>query len=143
MAKRSHIYVVDDDNPHVDVKSSFRFSTNKFAATRDIDHIQVRTSPFSGLLIVSTVSNRRLIPVRALQMDLLMVFGSTFLLMFVAYYLYWICLKRANLFGRVALLREDHLLKPQLPQTPRNFPETGKNLVSSPFGVQIKLEQAD
>lgn len=42
MAKRSHIYVVEDDNPHADVKSPFRFSSNKFAATRDIDHIQVR-----------------------------------------------------------------------------------------------------
>jgi len=41
MSKRSFVYVSDDDDPHVDVKSRFGFSANKFAATRDIDHIQV------------------------------------------------------------------------------------------------------
>jgi len=76
-------------------------------------------------------------------MDLLMVFGSSFVLILFAYYCYWIFLQRAKLFDRAYALREDQLLKPQYPQTPRQFAETSRVPAASPFGVQIKLEHAD
>ena len=43
MSKRQFIFISEEDNSHVDSKSSFGFSNNKFAAHRDIDHIQVRS----------------------------------------------------------------------------------------------------
>lgn len=41
MSKRTFTYIVDDTHAHVDSKSPFGFSSNKFAAHRNIDHIQV------------------------------------------------------------------------------------------------------
>lgn len=45
MSQRKFSYVVDDGNAHVDSKLLFGFTPNKFAAHRDIEHIQVRSLP--------------------------------------------------------------------------------------------------
>jgi hypothetical protein len=114
MSKRTFSYVVDDSNAHVDSKSPFGFSSNKFAAHRNIDHI---------------------------QMDLLMVFGFGFCIAMVVLYCYWIFLNRAKLFDRASDLREQLVSNSNAPSTPRQTEEKSRMPFLSPFHhVSVKAE---